>query len=80
MSKIGVLENKAKRARGSRGIFSGLIAAIGSAWTSRKTRTVEPKVRLVAWAVRANTDSWFLLQLEQQRNSALYYYARSQIR
>ena len=65
----------------SRNLFKGLIAAIGSAWTSRKSRrTRAHEVRFVSWAGRADTDNWFRLQLEQGKDRVLYYYVRNQVR
>jgi hypothetical protein len=67
--------------RESHGLLSGVMAAIGSAWTSRRARKAGTrKVQLVSWARQADTDSWFLLQLEQSKNRALYYYTRNQTR
>jgi len=68
-------------ARESHSLFGGIVAAIGSVWTSRRAKKLEArKVRLVSWASRANTDSWIKLQIEQSKSRGLYYYARNQIR
>ncbi len=61
-------------------LLSGLVAAIGSAWSSKAKKARTRRVRLVSWAGRADTDSWFLLQLEESKNRALYYNARNQVR
>ncbi|TMI50710.1 hypothetical protein E6H15_05470 [Candidatus Bathyarchaeota archaeon] len=68
-------------ARESHRLFGGIVAAIGSVWTSRRAKKPEArKVRLVSWASRANTDSWFKLQIEQSKSRGLYYYTRNQAR
>ncbi len=48
---------------------------------ARRERRPRPRsVRLVTWAGRANTDSWFQAQLEQSKNRALIYYTKNQVR
>lgn len=46
----------------------------------RERRPKSQRTQLVSWAGRANTDSWFQLQLEQSRNRALIYYTKNQLR
>jgi len=74
-------EDWARITRGVQDMFSGLIGAIGSVRTARRDRRARPRsIRLVSWAGRANTDAWFLAQLEQSKNRALIYYTKNQIR
>jgi hypothetical protein len=66
--------------RGSHAILNALAAAIGSAWNLGKDKKKEQSLRHVSWAGRAQTDSWFVFQLEQSKSRALYYYSRNQTR
>jgi hypothetical protein len=67
--------------RGVQDSFSNLIRAIGSVRTVRKERREKPRsLRLVSWAGRAETDAWFLAQLEQSKNRTLVYYTKRQVR
>lgn len=62
-------------------MFLGLIGTIRSTRTARSERGAKPRnIQFVSWAGRANTDAWYLSQLEQSRNRALIYYAKNQIR
>jgi len=74
-------EDWAKITRGIQEAFTSLIGAIGVVRIARRERRPKPRsVRLVSWAGRANTDSWFQLQLEQSKNRALIYYIKNQVR
>ena len=45
-----------------------------------ESRPKRRSIQLVSWAGRADTDSWFQLQLEQSKNRALIYYTKNQVR
>src|SRR6266851_10529870 len=67
--------------RGIQEAFTGLISAVGRVRMVRGERRPRPRsVRLVTWAGRANTDSWFQAQLEQSKNRAVIYYTKNQVR
>ena len=74
--------DKIKVARESNGIIAGFLAAIGSARPGRREKEKGPRnVKIVSWAGRANTDSWFQFEIQQQKDrAALYYYARNQVK
>jgi len=74
-------EDWAKITRGIQEAFTGLISSVGGVRMVRRERRPKvPRIRLVSWAGRANTDSWFQLQLEQSKNRALIYYTKNQVR
>ena len=74
-------EDWARITRGIQEAFSGLIGAVGAVRVARKDRRTKPRsIRLISWAGRANTDAWFLMQLEQSKDRALLYYTKNQIR
>jgi hypothetical protein len=74
-------EDWARITRGIQEAFTGLIGAVGAGRVARRDRRPKPRsIRLVNWAGRANTDSWFQLQLEQSKNRALIYYTKKQVR
>jgi len=79
--KMEAREDWARITRGIQEAFSGLIGAVGAVRVARKDRRTKPRsIRLISWAGRANTDAWFLMQLEQSKNRALLYYTKNQIR
>lgn len=82
MKKImAAREDWARITRGIQEAFTGLLSAVGGVRTVRRERRPKPRsIRLVSWAARANTDSWFQLQLEQSKNRALIYYIKNQVR
>jgi hypothetical protein len=74
-------EDLARMTRGIQEAFSGLIGSVGSVRVAGRERKAKPRsIQLVSWAGRADTDGWFLAQLEQSKNRALIYYTRNQIR
>jgi len=74
-------EDWARITRGIQEAFTGLIGAVGAGRIGRRERGPKLRsIRLVSWAGRANTDSWFQLQLEQSKNRALIYYTKNQVR
>jgi len=74
-------EDWAKITRGVQEAFMGLITAVGGVRMVRRERRPKPQsIHLVSWAGRADTDSWFQIQLEQSRNRALIYYTKNQVR
>jgi hypothetical protein len=74
-------EDWARITRGIQDALTGLISAVGAGRVARRERRSKPRsMRLVSWAGRANTDSWFQLQLEQSKNRALIYYTKNQVR
>ncbi|OLB70064.1 hypothetical protein AUI06_07245 [archaeon 13_2_20CM_2_52_21] len=62
-------------------MLSSLVGAVGSTRTARNRKKAKSRgIQLVSWAGRANTDAWFLAQLEQSRSRGLIYYAKNQFR
>ena len=79
--KMAAREDWARIARGLQEAFAGLASAVGSVRIARRDRRTKVRnVRLVSWAGRAETDTWFRAQLEQSKNQALIYYVKNQIR
>ncbi len=79
--KMEAREDWARITRGIQEAFSGLVGAVGAVRVLRKNRRTKARsIRMISWAGRANTDAWFLMQLEQSKNRGLIYYTKNQIR